>query len=103
VYLCSFEFSDAFWITIKTNDTDNDTDIKLKLIIKIINSNQKITIKRDIEKLKMLNMLERISSEKGGYWRVVSLISQNSNNILIKFKIKSIILTIFSKISTYDC
>jgi hypothetical protein len=51
----------------------------------------------------MLNILERISSEKGGYWRVVSLISQNSNNILIKFKIKSIILTIFAKISTYDC
>jgi len=30
----------------------------------------KRTILRDIEKLKRENLLERIGSEKGGYWKV---------------------------------
>ncbi|MDR2584506.1 MAG: HTH domain-containing protein [Fibromonadaceae bacterium] len=31
----------------------------------------KRTILRDIEKLKNENSLERIGSEKGGYWKVI--------------------------------
>ena len=96
-----FDFSDSFWITMHTNmldeksnndtdkvvdnDTDNDTDNRFRRIIEIMKNHPKITtkkiseslnvsqitIKRDIEKLKTLNRLARIGSEKSGYWQII--------------------------------
>ena len=67
------------------NDTDNDTDKRLKAIITSIKENDRvtisqlakkhevsaITIKRDLNRLKKHNLLERIGKEKGGHWQIV--------------------------------
>jgi ATP-dependent DNA helicase RecG len=67
------------------NVTDNVTD-RTKEILNLIMENDKITISeitkhigvakrtisRDIEKLKKDNLLERVGTEKGGYWRVLN-------------------------------
>jgi ATP-dependent DNA helicase RecG len=66
-----------------TDVTDNDTN-RIKRILNIVTINNKITVSeiakymnvtrrtilRDIEKLKRENLLERIGSEKNGYWRI---------------------------------
>ncbi|MHA1856716.1 MAG: DeoR family transcriptional regulator [Promethearchaeota archaeon] len=79
---CTFHFSDAFWVTIETNVPDKRTE----LIIDLIKKNNQIhlkdlaitlkvstrTIRRDIEKLKNMNKLKRIGSEKSGYWKIIN-------------------------------
>jgi len=65
------------------NVTDNDIDRAKKILNLIVENNRitaseiakymkvtKRTILRDIEKLKSENSLERVGSEKGGYWKV---------------------------------
>ena len=95
---CVFDFTDAFWITIKSNkvtdnDTDNDTDnvtdnvtdSRKNQIIKLIQENNqismtqlakklsvtKMTIVRDITRLKENNIIKRIGPAKGGHWDVI--------------------------------
>jgi ATP-dependent DNA helicase RecG len=66
------------------NVTDSDIDRARKILNLIVENNRitaseiakymkvtKRTILRDIEKLKSENSLERIGSEKGGYWKVI--------------------------------
>jgi len=67
------------------NDTGNDTDRK-KALLKLISKDNKltvaqmaealhvsrITILRDIDKLKKQNKLNRIGPEKGGYWQIIN-------------------------------
>ena len=64
------------------NDTLNDT---LKIILKVIKSNNKITqmniseetglsiitVKRSIDSLKSLGYIERVGSKKAGYWKIL--------------------------------
>ena len=61
-------------------------NVRQKLIIKLIIENKKITldkiaeqcnvnretIKRDLKKLRKINIIDRIGSDKSGYWEVVS-------------------------------
>lgn len=92
---CIFDFTDAFWITINsnnvtdvtdnvTNGTDNEYNRLTKIITLIIENKNistialakelnvsKRTILRDIEKLKQQNRLKRIGSEKTGYWEII--------------------------------
>ncbi|PKP08545.1 MAG: hypothetical protein CVU09_15255 [Bacteroidetes bacterium HGW-Bacteroidetes-4] len=70
--------------TVTANATDNATDRKTK-ILKLLSNNSKlsvvqiakklevsrITILRDIDTLKEHNKLQRMGSEKGGYWKVI--------------------------------
>jgi len=97
----NFEFSDSFWITIKSNSngkiddnvtddvtddvTDNVTDGRKNQIIKLIQENNqitmtqlakklsvtKMTIVRDIARLKEDNIIERIGPAKGGHWKII--------------------------------
>ena len=81
----NFDFSDSFWVTIKSNDTDKVTDNQ-QTIMRAIKANNKVTtselaqivgisqrkIKENISKLKEYGFLERIGSPKGGYWKIVS-------------------------------
>jgi ATP-dependent DNA helicase RecG len=67
------------------NDTNIDTDDRLKKILELMNANlsittknlsellnvTQITVKRDIEKLKKEGKLKRVGTAKGGYWEVV--------------------------------
>jgi len=67
-----------------TDVTDSDSDRARKILNLIAENNRitaseiakymkvtKRTILRDIEKLKSEKSLERIGSEKGGYWKVI--------------------------------
>jgi ATP-dependent DNA helicase RecG len=113
----NFGFSDSFWITIETNNTDNVVDKVVEkvgdkvgekdgdnvpddvpdnvpgnvpdkrqlLVLELIKKNNQVllkdlaknlkvstrTIRRDIEKLKKINKLKRIGSEKGGHWKII--------------------------------
>jgi ATP-dependent DNA helicase RecG len=97
----NFEFSDSFWITIETNDnskvleevtdkvtdnvTDNVTDSRKNQIIKMIHENNqitmtqlakelfvtKMTIVRDIARLKEDKIIKRIGPAKGGHWEII--------------------------------
>ncbi|MBC8345003.1 MAG: HTH domain-containing protein [Candidatus Marinimicrobia bacterium] len=89
----SFSFSDAFWITFKSNITEgvtknvteNVTENRDQSILKLIRTNKHIsttelsqtlnvsrrTIARDIEKLKKNREIIRIGPDKGGYWEVI--------------------------------
>lgn len=91
----SFDFSDSFWVTIHSNENvtenvtenvaENVTEKRLVLIINEIKKNPKIsykqlsklldvtrmTVYRDIEKLKESGTLKRIGPAKGGHWEVV--------------------------------
>jgi len=74
-------------IGVTDNDTDNDTDNRLSKIIYFIERNNKIstkelsdllaisqiTIKRDLKKLKELNSIKRVGSEKSGHWEVINI------------------------------
>lgn len=90
-----FRFTDAFWITIHSNlhvtesvtknVTKNVTESRLVLLLRAINQNPTIsydqlsealgvtrmTVYRDIEKLKAEGLLFRIGPAKGGHWVVV--------------------------------
>ena len=83
----SFDFSDAFWVEIESNNidvTENVTEKRIKEILTLLNNNAKITtteisiklnvtrrtIARDIEKLKNKNIIKRIGSDKTGYWEI---------------------------------
>ena len=94
-----FRFTDAFWITIHSNQKDTDrvgekvpdnvpdnvpekrlikiiglikVDSKISMLdlSKVLNVNHK-TIKRDIGKLKASGKLKRIGPAKGGHWEIV--------------------------------
>ena len=92
-----FDFSDSFWVTIKSNITDKVTDkVTGKVTDKVtdnqqtimlaIKANNKVTtselskivgisqrkIKENISKLKEYGFIERIGPAKGGYWKIVS-------------------------------
>jgi ATP-dependent DNA helicase RecG len=84
---CTFDFTDAFRITIKSSTAEkvveNISD-KQKLIIKAISRNQKVSAREiaanigisqrktqeNIAKLKEMGILRRIGSAKGGYWEI---------------------------------
>jgi len=93
----NFDFSDSFWVTIKSNDTDKVTDKvtdrvtnkvtdNQQTIMRAIKANNKVTtselaqivgisqrkIKENISKLKEYGFLERIGSPKGGYWEIIN-------------------------------
>ena len=94
---CTFDFTDAFWITINSNNvtddtddvtdnvTDNVTGSRKNQIIRLIQENNqismtqlakklsvtKMTIVRDIARLKEDNIIKRIGPAKGGHWQVV--------------------------------
>jgi ATP-dependent DNA helicase RecG len=69
----------------KNNVTDNVTDIRKNQIIRLIQENNqitmtqlakklsvtKMTIVRDIARLKEDNIIERIGSPKGGHWEII--------------------------------
>ena len=72
--------------------TDEDADRAEKILDLIIENNKitaseiakymevtKRTILRDIEKLKDKNLLERIGSEKGGYWKITKIYEDGRN------------------------
>ena len=82
-----FKFDmNIFWTTFYNNVPDNVPDNRLERIITLIGKNNKIllqelsdqlnvskrTIRRDIEKLKIQNILERIGDERTGYWEVIN-------------------------------
>ena len=85
-----FEFSDAFWIRIYSNEkdvnvTDNVTGREQVIFDKIKQDNKitttqlanqlnisKRTILRDIEKLKQQNKIKRTGDERTGYWEILS-------------------------------
>ena len=90
----TFDFTDSFWVTIKTNIKKieplieplngplNKREMQIVNLIKLnnkitieklaINTNaSKATIKRDIAKLKELKILMRMGSRKNGYWIVL--------------------------------
>jgi len=90
----TFDFTDSFWVTIKTNIKKieplieplngplNKREMQIVNLIKLnnkitieklaINTNaSKATIKRDIAKLKELKILMRMGSRKNGYWVVL--------------------------------
>lgn len=68
------------------NDTNFDTDYRLQNIISAIKEDNRITviklakinrvskstILRDLGKLKESGILERVGSEKSGYWKVIN-------------------------------
>ena len=70
---------------VPNNDTDNDTDNRIVMIIELIEKDNKITtrklsellktsqitIKRDFEKLKKQNKIIRIGNAKSGYWQII--------------------------------
>ena len=71
----NFEFSDSFWVTMKSNVTDNVTNnrknqITMTQLAKKL-SVTKMTIVRDIARLKANNIIERIGPAKGGYWKII--------------------------------
>jgi len=92
----TFDFSDSFWVTIKSNSpnkvtdkvtdrvTDRVTDNQQKIMF-AIRANNKVTtselaqivgisqrkIKENISKLKEYGFIERIGSPKGGYWKII--------------------------------
>ena len=88
-----FEFSDSFWVTIKSNGagnvtenvTENVTNKRYDLILKLLKINNKITVDeiakrlnvtkrtiiRDIEKMKNNKLIERIGPAKGGHWEII--------------------------------
>jgi len=94
----NFSFSDAFWVTIETNvpddvpdgvpdDVPDDVpDKRIEFVFELIKKNNQVflkdlaitlkvstrTIRRDIEKLKNMNRLKRIGSEKSGYWIIIN-------------------------------
>jgi ATP-dependent DNA helicase RecG len=94
--MVNFEFSDSFWVTIQTNNihvvdnvVDNVVDQRLKSIIELIKDNREIsasqiaktlnistrTAQRDIERLKHKNAIQRIGSEKSGYWQIIDQVN----------------------------
>ena len=86
----SFNFSDSFWVTIRSNEkvvekvVENITDNQ-KTIVELIKGNQHISarelaievgishrkIQENIAKLKELGILNRIGPAKGGQWEVI--------------------------------
>ena len=88
----SFDFTDSFWVTIKTNEnrevtdkvTDNLTKNQME-IINLIRKNSRITtnelsiainisqrkIKENIRKLKEKGIIKRIGNTKSGHWVVL--------------------------------
>ena len=81
-----FRFTDAFWITLHSNDkvTDKVTDNQNLILHYIIERTEISTrdlaekvgisqrkIKENISKLKSLGLLKRIGPAKGGHWQVV--------------------------------
>ncbi len=91
-----FDFSDSFWITIKSNSTDKVTDRvtdkvtdkvtdNQQTIMRAIKANNKVStselaqivgisqrkIKENISKLKEYGFIERIGSPKKGYWKIL--------------------------------
>ncbi len=88
----NFYFTDAFWITIHSNEKlvenvpKNVPENRLNAIIKLIEIDAHIsmlelsrkigvnhkTVKRDIEKLKSLGLVKRIGPTKGGHWEVIN-------------------------------
>ena len=85
----SFNFTDAFWLTIESNLLENvpenvpenrinsiiewikaDEQISMLELSKKIGVNHK-TIKRDIQQLKAAGILKRIGPAKGGYWQII--------------------------------
>jgi ATP-dependent DNA helicase RecG len=91
----AFRFTDAFWVTIHSNEnvtknvtknvTENVTENRQSLIMKEIKLNPKVsydqlckilgvarmTVYRDIEILKEEGKLKRIGPAKGGYWEII--------------------------------
>ncbi len=88
----NFEFSDSFWVTMKTNVTDKVTDRvtdrvtdNQQTIILAIKENNKVTtsdlaeivgisqrkIKENMAKLKEYGIIERIGPPKGGHWEII--------------------------------
>ena len=91
----TFNFSDSFWVTIKTNiHKDNNKDVPVnvpvndrqKAIIAAIQKNNNITInqlayickvnektiRRNLKKLTELKFAKRIGSEKTGHWEIIN-------------------------------
>jgi len=81
-----FEFSDAFWITIYSNEKSNNVvDKKLTEVLNLINANHKIsaaqiaekcnvssrTAQRYLKQLKESSRIKRIGDERTGYWEVL--------------------------------
>ena len=91
--IVKFDFTDAFWITINSNEINVPLNVplnvpkekRLKLILDLIKENPGITqptlasefnvdiktIKRDMEKLKAENKVIRIGGSKDGYWEII--------------------------------
>lgn len=98
----SFDFTDAFWITIHSNIitesntgnvtenvtenvTKNVTENRMQSIVVEIRNNSRIslidlskilnvsrmTIFRDIEKMKENGIIDRVGPDKGGYWKII--------------------------------
>lgn len=81
--------SEGFMVTVFTEDdknvVENVVENRLNKIIQLIHENNQIsayqiakllnitsrTAQRDIEKLKKLNKIKRVGSEKGGYWKII--------------------------------
>ena len=90
---CTFNFSDAFWVTIKSNViskvgekvgekvTDNQYKIvyqmqknpyiSAKVLADIVGISVR-KIETNIKKLKDLGIIERIGSPKGGHWKIIN-------------------------------
>jgi ATP-dependent DNA helicase RecG len=70
----------------KSNVPDNVPDKRIDLVLDLIKKNNQIqlkelsktlkvstrTIRRDLEKLKSMNKLKRIGSEKSGFWKIIN-------------------------------
>jgi len=89
----NFEFSDSFWITIKTNETEkvgekvgvkltenqriilnqmqNDPFTSAKALAETVGISVR-KIETNIRKLKDLGYIERVGPAKGGYWKIVT-------------------------------
>ena len=88
----NFEFSDSFWVTIKSNNTEKGVEKGVekltdnqKSIIEIIKRNPYVTarelspligishrkIQKNMAKLKEYGIIERIGPAKGGYWKII--------------------------------
>ena len=82
--IVSFDFTDAFWLTIKSNK-NNVVGNKHSEVIKLIKLNNRIsaskiaenmkistrTAQRYISELKQNNIIKRIGNDKTGYWEVI--------------------------------
>ena len=79
-----FDFTDSFWVVIKTNKKENFSEKRINMILKLMNDNNRIsttevarklgvtrrTIASDIKILKSRGLLRRIGPDKGGKWEI---------------------------------